>query len=114
VMRVLLDENLPRKLKSCFSPNIEVATVPEHGWSGMKNGALLRAAAEEFDVFISMDFGLAYQQNLRGVPLGVILISAVSNRYQDLLPLMPRINEVLTTIQPGTIIRISAEWIGDA
>ena len=69
-MRVLLDENLPRSLKRCFSSVFEVTTVPERGWSGMKNGALLKAAAEEFDFFVSMDAGIAYlflplQSNVR-------------------------------------------------
>lgn len=106
-MRVLLDENLPRKLKGCFVSSVEVVTVPERGWAGMKNGALLKVAAEEFDLFISMDAGIAYQQNLSGKPIGVLLLSAASNQYQDLLPLMPRVNEALTHIQPGEIRIIS-------
>ena len=106
-MRVLLDENLPRKLKECFSSEIEVVTVQERGWSGMKNGALLRAAAEEFDLFLSMDAGIAYQQNLQGMPIGVVLLSAPSNQFHHLLPLMPRVNAALANVQPGDIHIIS-------
>lgn len=108
-MRVLLDEKIPRHLKSCFPDGVDVVTVAERGWSGMKNGALLRVASKEFDLFISMDKGIAYQQNLADAGLGIILLSASSNRYQDLLPLMPRIGEALTRIQPGEVIRISGE-----
>lgn len=106
-MRVLLDENLPRKLKGCFSPGVEVVTVPERGWSGMKNGALLSVAEKEFDLFISMDAGIPYQQNLQGRSIGVILLSAVSNQFQDLLQLMPQVNAAITHIKRGEIVIIS-------
>ena len=67
MIRVLLDENLPRKLK--WTIEAEVLTVPERGWSGVKNGKLLRMAAEEFDVFITMDQGIEHQQNLNALDL---------------------------------------------
>ena len=54
-MRVLLDENVPRKLKFRFGSDHSVTTVQEHGWSGFQNGALLRAANAEFDAFISFE-----------------------------------------------------------
>lgn len=104
--RVLLDENLPRKLKGSFLPSFEVVTVSERGWAGMKNGALLKAAADEFDIFVSMDAGIAYQQNIVGLPIGVILLSAASNQLGNLLPLMPQINEALTCIQRGDFLII--------
>ena len=106
-MRVLLDENLPRQLKGSFSPGIEVVTVQERGWSGMKNGALLRSAADEFDLFVSMDAGITYQQNLQGMPIGILLLSTASNQFHDLLPLMPRVNAALAHVQPGAIVSIS-------
>ena len=65
-MRVLLDENVDRLLKSRFDRGVEVFTVDDCGWKGMKNGDLLRAAQIEFDVFVTMDKNLEYQQNLRG------------------------------------------------
>ncbi len=54
-MRVLLDENIPRKLKGRFAAGHVVRTVPEHGWSGLRNGDLLREAETEFDVLVTMD-----------------------------------------------------------
>ncbi len=62
-MKILLDECLPRKLKSYFHEH-EVVTVPERGWAGTKNGTLLKLAGPEFDVFVTLDKGLPYQQNL--------------------------------------------------
>ena len=59
MIRVLLDENLLRKLK--WSLDAETVTVPERGWGGIKNGQLLRQAAEEFDVMLTMDRGIEYQ-----------------------------------------------------
>ena len=106
-MRVLLDENLPRKLKWRLEAT-EAVTVPERGWSGTANGELLRRAAEEFDVFLTMDHGLEYQQNLAEVGLSIVLLSAPSNDYDDLLPLVPEINETLRSSGPGEVTEVAA------
>ena len=106
-MRVLLDENLPRKLKWRIEAT-EALTVPERGWSGTGNGELVRRAAEEFDVFLTMDRGLEYQQNLSGVQLSIVLLSAPSNDYDDLLPLVPEINEALQRVEPGEVTEVAA------
>ena len=104
----MLDENLPRKLK--WSLEAEAVTVPERGWGGVKNGRLLRQAAAEFDVLLTMDRGIEYQQNLEGLDLCVIVLSAVSNDLDDLLPLVPSINTTLsanpTKVPPGCVIHI--------
>ena len=63
-MRVLLDECVPRKLKAELADH-EVITVTENGWSGFKNGALLAIAALEFDIFLTVDQNLTFQQNLK-------------------------------------------------
>lgn len=65
-MRVLLDENVPRKLKHRLTPDHEVVTVPEQGWAGLLNGALLRAADAEFDAFVTLDRGIVHQQTSPG------------------------------------------------
>jgi predicted nuclease of predicted toxin-antitoxin system len=107
-MRVLLDECLPRKLKSDLSGH-DAATVPEMGWSGLKNGELLRVAESAFDVFVTIDRGLQYQQNLQKTKLGVILLAASNNRLETLRPLMPQVLATLDTIRTGKMIRIEAE-----
>lgn len=62
-MKVLLDECLPKKLKAEVNADF-VATVPEVGWASIQNGALLRLAEQEFDVFLTNDQNLEHQQNL--------------------------------------------------
>lgn len=102
--RVLLDENLPRKLK--WGLEAEALTVPERGWGGVKNGELLRRAAAEFDVFLTMDRGIEFQQNLAGLDLCIIRLDAVSNDIDDLLPLVPGVNAALAIASPGTILKV--------
>ncbi len=87
-MKVLLDECVPRKLRRELAEH-EVLTVTERGWSGIKNGKLLVLAEVEFDVFLTVDQNLRYQQNLKAFNIGVILLMARNNRLKTLLPLMP-------------------------
>lgn len=70
-MRVLLDENIDRRLKRSFDNDFEVTTVTERGWSGKKNGELLRAAEREYDALVTMGRNMEHQQNLGRVDLGV-------------------------------------------
>lgn len=82
------------------------AHVTEHGWSGVKNGKLLALADAEFDVFLTADQNLKYQQNLTAFRIAVILMAARNNRLQTLLPLMPEVREALEKIGVGDFIRI--------
>lgn len=106
-MRVLLDECMPRKLRRDLEGH-EVRTVPEVGWASKKNSELLRLPAKEFDVFLTVDRSLVYQQNLQGIPIAVIPLKAKSNRLVDLRPLMPEVRSASTNIQPGQIVRLGA------
>jgi predicted nuclease of predicted toxin-antitoxin system len=100
-MRLLLDECLPKRLKQ-FLGNHEVFTVPEMGWAGTKNGVLLRLILEaKFDVFITVDAGIQYQQNLSEVPLRIVALSAFSNRIEDLQPLIEELLEMLPKLNFG-------------
>lgn len=102
MIRVLLDENLPRKLKWVL--NADAVTVPERGWGGIKNGRLLRLAAAEFDVLVTMDRSVEYQQNMTGIDLCLIGLSAVSNDIDDLLPLADSINAAFQEAGSGRLI----------
>ena len=104
-MRVLLDECLPRKLKSEL-PGHEVYTVPEMKWAGVKNGALLRIAAGSFDVLITTDQSLEHQQNLKELGLAIVVLAAISNDIDLLRPLMPRVREALGKLRVGEILRV--------
>lgn len=94
-MRVLLDEQIDWRLKRSFNPEHEVEAVRERGWIGKRNGELLQAAAPDFDVLLTMDRGIEYQQNLPAFDIAVVLISARSNRRRDVEPAMPEVNRVL-------------------
>ena len=107
-MRVLLDEQLPRQL-SAHLVGHEVRTVQQQGWAGTQNGALLRlAVGAGFEAFVTADHNLEYQQNLRTVELGIVVLVAASNALEDLVPLVPEALEVLSTIQPRQVVRVSA------
>ena len=105
-MRILLDEQLPRRLTRAL-PGHDVQTVQRQGWSGIKNGELLRRASESgFDVFLTSDWNLQFQQNLSRFSIGVIVFIARSNKIEDLLPLVPRVLEAISSIRPGQVQRI--------
>ena len=94
-MRILLDESLPRRLRSTL-PGHSVSTVTQRGWSGTENGELLRIAAQEFDVFLTADQNLEYQQNLQALPLAVIVLVARDNTFETLRSLIPDVTSVPT------------------
>jgi hypothetical protein len=73
VRRVLLDENLPRLLRRSF-PEFEIRTVQEEGWGSFQNGQLLRRAEGTFDVLLTADRRMQYQQTLASFALGVVVI----------------------------------------
>jgi hypothetical protein len=81
--------------------------VPEAGWAGKKNGELLSLAENAgFQVFVSLDQGFEFQQNLTGRNIAVILLRAKSNRLADLIPLAGKILMSLSSIEPGLLVRI--------
>jgi len=105
-MRVLLDECLPRRFRQSL-PGHECHTVPEEGWSGRSNGELLSLAERTgFDVFLTMDTGLPYEQQLMGRRIAVIILHAKSNRLADLIPHAPRCLSQLASILPGQLIHV--------
>jgi len=107
-MRVLLDECVPRKFKASF-PSHDCSTVPEAGFAGWKNGELLSLAEDQgFDVFLTLDKGIRYQQQLRGRRIAILLIRARSNRLVDLLPHVRACEAALSAICAGEIVVVQA------
>lgn len=104
-MRLLLDESVPRRLRQSL-PAHTVRTAVEMGWSGVKNGALLALAAAEFEAFITVDRNLPYQQNVAALPIAVVILVADSIELHALLPLVPRLEEVLAALQPRSLVQI--------
>jgi predicted nuclease of predicted toxin-antitoxin system len=107
-VKILFDECMPRPLRRDLSGH-EVMTVREMGWSGVENGDLLRLAETNFDVFITVDRNLQYQQNLDGYKIAMILLVAQSNRLESLQPLLPSIRKALETIKVGDVVRIDGD-----
>ena len=104
-VRVLLDENLPRALAEELTGH-HVSSVQAEGWSGTKNGELLRQAGEYFDALLSMDRGLPHQQNLKGIGLRILIIRAPSNRMVHLRPLVDSIMKTLAAMSPGQLRQV--------
>lgn len=107
-MHVLLDEQLPRQLALHLASH-DVRTVQQQGWAGLRNGELLRRAAQAgFEVFVTADQNLQFQQNLARSPLRVVVLAAQSNALEDLLPLVPRLLQAIPGSQPGHVVRVTA------
>ena len=94
-MRLLLDENLPKRLKLDF-PEHEIFTVKDKQWNGIKNGELLKLLLENsFDALLTYDKNLQYQQNFLKYTLTVFVLTAKINQYVELTKLTPKIKEYL-------------------
>lgn len=104
-MRILLDECIPTRLSREFVEH-EVRTVQQAGWSGLSNGRLLSAAERDFDVFLTVDQSLRYQQNVSGFGIAVVIPAARSNDIQDLRPLVPRVLAALAQLRPGQVLHV--------
>lgn len=107
-MNVLLDENVDRRVRRFFDTEHEVVTVAERGWSGITNGELLSRAEQQFDVLVTMDQNLQYQQNVKDRDWAMIVVQARSNRPSDVEPAMGRVNEALQHANPGIVIEVAA------
>jgi hypothetical protein len=106
-VRVLLDEQIPRRFARELTGH-DVRTVQQQGWAGLGNGELLRRAADEgFEVFLTADQNLQFQQNLAAASVAVVVLVAPSNRLEDLLPLVPRVIAAISSSKPGEIDRIA-------
>ena len=106
-MHILLDEDIPRRLGPLLTGH-EVSTVPRSGWAGTKNGKLLALAATRFDVFLTMDQNIEFQQNLTALPIAILVVQAKSNRIEHLVLLIPAILMELNHIQPRSLQRVAA------
>lgn len=100
--RVLLDENLPRLLKRDL-PGVEVRTVAEQGWSGTRNGTLLRLADEVFDVFLTADRNLPHQQTLSTLRLGIVVLALGSTKLEPLRASAHAILDAIHTVRSGEL-----------
>ena len=106
-MRILLDESLPRRVQRLLEGH-DVRTVQEQGWQGRENGDLLALASREFDVFVTPDQNLPYQQNLAKFDLAVVILAAESNRLASYEPLAEQLRKAVERAKPGEARRVEA------
>ena len=105
-MKILLDECIPRKFKNSLAGH-ECLTVPEAGLAGKKNGELLSIAEHQgYTIFLPMDKGVEYEQNLKRRSIAIMILRAKSNRLVDLLPLAEDCVRQIDSIRMGQIVRI--------
>jgi hypothetical protein len=105
-MRVLLDECVPQRFSRLIVGHA-VRTVPQEGWSGKKNGELLALVISAgFDVMVTVDQNIRYQQNLRAAGMAVVVMCGPTNQLTDLEPLAPAVLTALATIQPGEVVEV--------
>jgi len=107
-VKILLDECLDRRLAKEIV-GYEVKTVPQMSWAGIKNGELMRLAETEFDVFITVDRNLSFQQNLPKFNIAVLVLRAKSNRLADLQPFAEKIIENLSNLEKSKAKVISLD-----
>ncbi|MCA9010956.1 MAG: DUF5615 family PIN-like protein [Planctomycetaceae bacterium] len=105
-MRLLLDENIPVAFARQITLH-EVSTVQWLGWSGIKNGELMRRAGEVCDVFITLDRNLEYQQDVTTLSFSVIVLVARSSRIADLSPLIPELLRAVERARAGKVLKVS-------
>lgn len=109
-MRLLFDECVSRLFKASFAVHgHECFTVPEVGLAGKKNGELLALAEGKFDVFVTIDKNIRYQQNLSGRKIAILIIRARSSEIDDLLRELPACIVALQSIHPGQVAQIGFE-----
>lgn len=107
-MKILFDVGVPKRLRPHLAPH-EVLRAQEAGLAPLANGELLRAAEKEFDVLLTTDTNLNYQQNLPGFDIAVIVLRAFRASEKLLLPLMPKVLAALESIRPGECVYLYAD-----
>lgn len=104
-MRILFDHCTPKKLRRYFKSH-HVKTTYEMGWAALENGALLQKAEADFDIMITTDSNVSFQQNLAHFAIGLIVLRGLTNAEPSLAELMPDCLKALETIQPGEVVRL--------
>jgi predicted nuclease of predicted toxin-antitoxin system len=105
-VKVLLDECIDWRLSRDIVGH-EVKTARQMGWSAIKNGELLALASDHFEVFVTVDRNLSFQQNLGSLPIAVIVLQARTNRLAELRPHVPSLLAAIESAKPGIMKLIS-------
>ena len=106
-MRILRDESVPGRLGQLLTGHSTI-TVQRRGWASIKNGKLLALAADEFDVLLSADKGMEYQQNQATLPVAILIVLARSNRIEHMAESVPAILSAIEELPPRTLRKVVA------
>jgi predicted nuclease of predicted toxin-antitoxin system len=104
-VRILLDECLPKRFKGSLAGH-DARTVPEMGWASKRNGELLALAEGQFDVFLTVDRNLSFQNEVNRFAIAVVVLRATSNKLSELQPLVPELLSVLGAVAPGQVVPV--------
>lgn len=104
-MRILIDECLNWRLSRTLTGHYSVS-VQKMGWGGLKNGELLVRAEQEFDVFLTGDRNLSFQQDATTFQIAVVVLQAESTQLHHTLPLIPQVFALLPTLKPGQVVTV--------
>lgn len=107
-MKVLLDECVDWRLGRDIVGH-DVKTARQMGWAAIKNGELLALAEQQFDVFVTVDRNLSFQQNLAALSIALVVLHARTNRLADLRPLVPKVLAAIESAIPGAITVVAAD-----
>ena len=107
-MRVFLDECIDWRLARDIVGH-DVKTARQMGWTTIRNGALLTLASQHFDVFVTLDRNLSFQQNLDSFSIAVVVLSSKTSRLTDLKPLIPNLLVAIESAQSGAAKFIGAD-----
>jgi hypothetical protein len=106
-MRLLVDENFPVDFTQLLVGH-DTSNVHTHGWAGIRNGELQRRAHGMFDVFLTLDRHLEFQQNVKILPFGIVVVRARSIRMMDLKPQVPDILSAVTRAAAGRVVALGS------
>jgi predicted nuclease of predicted toxin-antitoxin system len=109
-MKILIDECLPAELKAhVIALGHECQTVRQAGFGAKKNGELLTLAEGRWDILLTSDRNIKYQQNMAGRSVSILILCVKTNRMKDVLPLMPPCAQAFLSIQPGQMVEVGPQ-----
>ena len=107
-MKILLDENIDVRARLLFPAAMEVFTVKDMGWTGIKNGELIKLLSQNnFDYWIVADKNIPYQQNTSEIPFKIIVLDVFRNTLKSIEPLLPKILDILNTSSSNKVIIVN-------
>jgi predicted nuclease of predicted toxin-antitoxin system len=106
-MRILIDECVDPRVKQLFGGH-EVATVRDRGWGALEDGPLLAAAQGQFDVFITNDRSIEFQQHIAKLQIGIVIVHVPKNQIAHYRAIRMELRDALANVRLGGVVHIAA------